>query len=106
MTGDQADSVPGFIVELIRAANEIDRVSIQERGAMLRRAAITIRQFEGAHNELGDAASVNDFVDSSMLPRVTRDDDVRSAMLHAAQLIRLLQIAEQATRTMSFKGPA
>lgn len=91
-----SDAIPTFIAELIRAANEIDRVSIQERGAMLRRAAITIRQYEGEFGDLGDAASVADLVDSSMLPRVIRDDDVRTSMLHAAEMIRLLSIAEQA----------
>jgi acyl-CoA reductase-like NAD-dependent aldehyde dehydrogenase len=93
---DETDSVPAFVSELIRAANEIERVPMQERGALLRRAAITIRQFEGEFGELGDSSPVKDIVDASLLPKVIHNEEVRDTLLHAAEMIRLQYMAEQA----------
>lgn len=90
------DSIPAFIGELTRAANEIDRVSIQERGALLRRAAITTGQFEGEFGELGDSSPVKDSVDATLLPKVIHNDEVRNSLLHAAEMIRFHHTAEQA----------
>jgi hypothetical protein len=40
-----SELVAAFISELIRAANEIDRVRMSERARLLERAAATIRDF-------------------------------------------------------------
>ncbi|MCO6050176.1 hypothetical protein NGM99_10305 [Mesorhizobium sp. RP14(2022)] len=88
MTADDTDSLHAFITELIRAANEIERVSIQERGALLRRAAITIRRFEGESGELNDRASVTDLIDGSLLPRVIRARAKSSSRAAASGTVR------------------
>lgn len=86
---EESDSVPEFIAELIRAANENERVSIQERRAVLRRAAITIRQFEGEYGELGDSSPVKDIIEASLLPRVVVDEQAQGSLLYAVGMIRL-----------------
>ena len=43
-----SESVAGFVSELIRAANEIDRVALFERAGLLRRAAAKIGDFHGS----------------------------------------------------------
>ncbi|MCO6052234.1 hypothetical protein NGM99_20815 [Mesorhizobium sp. RP14(2022)] len=85
------DSVPAFIFELTRAANEVDCVSGRERSALLRRAASTIREYQEAM--LGDVeraqlSSVEMLMAAAETPFAGSDEDVATSLRLAAGLIR------------------
>jgi hypothetical protein len=90
MTQDEADSVPAFIAELVRAANEIDRVSGRERSALLRRAASTIDEYHQAKlgkNERKQLPSVNMLMAVAETPLADSNAEVARSLRLAAGLI-------------------
>lgn len=93
------DSTSAFISELIRAANEVPRLSMMERGRLLSRAAATIRDYreqiafsETPANDSGPGEVAFDLAAMGRTPDVFTAKEVSAAMLHGADTIRTLRI--------------
>lgn len=88
-------SITDFVVELVRAANEIDRLGDFERRRLLDRAYRTIQD---ARNEVGmeqdgtDYDAAIDFLTMSRAPEKFSIEEFKEAFLEAADMIRTLKI--------------
>jgi hypothetical protein len=91
------NSIPAFISELIRDANQIDKLGDYEKRRMLERAVVTIRDIRETIG-IPPSSTVRDVV---MDLRTTaaliehghvRDGQVQRAFLEAAQVLRTLKI--------------
>ncbi|WP_426124498.1 hypothetical protein [Pararhizobium sp. PWRC1-1] len=80
-----------FIAELIRAANEVGNLSALEKGRMLQRSIVIIRD---GRNEVGipPADGVIDLQTVAASIDRRSDDEVKAALLDAADMIRTLKI--------------
>ncbi len=84
-----------FISELVWAANQADHLTSFEKHRLLERAAVTIREMR---EQVGISASktepdpVIDLQTTAVRIEMHDGDDVRSALLNAANMIRTLRI--------------
>ncbi|WP_267550474.1 hypothetical protein [Rhizobium rhizogenes] len=86
-----------FITELVRAANEIDRITDFEEQRLLDRAVTTIRDMREAIgiplSGMGTDAAVDlQTVSALVKAGIAQEDTVRAALLDAAGMIRDLHI--------------
>lgn len=87
-------SITDFVAELVRAANEVEKLSEAERGGLLDRAYRTVRD---ARDEIGveqdslDRDPAIDFLTMSRSVPMFSDEEIKSALL-AAGVIRNLKI--------------
>ena len=84
-----------FIAELVRAANEVDKLAPLEKGRLLQRAIVTIRDMRNIVGMPTIGTAVDTLiVIGAVAASVDRrpDQDVRVAMLQAAGMIRDLRI--------------
>ncbi|MGV1760556.1 hypothetical protein ACQZ6F_27265 [Rhizobium sp. A22-96] len=86
-----------FITELVRAANEIGRITDFEEQRLLDRAVTTIRDMREAigipASGMGTDAAIDlQTVSALVKAGVAQDDTVRAALLDAAGMIRDLHI--------------
>lgn len=90
-------SINDFIAELLRAANELDRLNYYERSRLLDRAVVTIRDMREAvgipesRNE-ADAIIHISSVAFEIENGETSDEKISRAILDAAAMIRDLHI--------------
>lgn len=87
--------LPDFVSELIRAANEVDRLSQAERGRLLDRAYTTIRDGRdqvGMAQDSLDRDPAIDFLTMSMSIPMFSNEEIKAALLEAAEVIRVLKI--------------
>lgn len=96
-----ANSVPTFISELIRAANEVERLSTFERRRLMDRAAATIRDyreqiaFSGAPaNDTGPEDIASDLASTD--PETASATEVSAKLLKAADVIKTLRVLLEA----------
>ena len=88
-------SITDFVAELVRAANEVEKLSAAERGSLLDRAYRTVRD---ARDEIGveqdslDRDPAIDFLTMSRSVPMFSDEEIKSALLEAAGVIRHLKI--------------
>lgn len=88
-------SLPDFIAELVRAANEVPRLSETERGDLLDRAYRTIRDGRdqvGMEQDSLDRDPAIDFLTMSRSIPMFSDEEIKSALLEAAGMVRALRI--------------
>ncbi len=90
-------TVSAFISELIRAANEVERLGDYEKRRLLERAVTTIRSMRVQMRIQPDRnaadMAINLQTTAVALSRGARtDDQVKDALLHAANAIRVLKI--------------
>uniref|UniRef100_UPI0031019506 hypothetical protein n=1 Tax=Neorhizobium sp. EC2-8 TaxID=3129230 RepID=UPI0031019506 len=86
-----------FIVELIRAANEIDKLTASEKNRLLDRAAAIIRDMRGqvgipATRTRADAVVELQVVAASVPFGRRTNEQVKAVLLNAAAMIRDLHI--------------
>lgn len=89
------DSLAPFISELIRAANEVDRLTKRERAGLLNRAALTIREYREQIAFSGTPANdghegdiVVDLREMARLIDVFSADEVAEQLLEAVSVIK------------------
>jgi hypothetical protein len=87
--------ITAFVSELVRAANETDRLTTTEARRLLQRAAITIRGLRQAvgipsSHTRHDALIQLEAIETSLEQRGA--DEISGALLDAADLIRSLRI--------------
>lgn len=89
------DSAIPFVSELIRAANEVEKLTKPERAALLRRAAATIRDnreqiaySETPANDTGPGEVAHDLSEMARLIELFSSAEVSAAMLRGAETIR------------------
>jgi len=94
-----SESVQPFISELIRAANEIDKLTKPEQARLLRRAACTIRDYrelinrcESPENDRGQGDIVHMFNVMAETIEFARPAAVAAALLEAVGTIKAGQI--------------
>lgn len=92
------DSVPAFISELIRAANETQRLSMFERGRLMERAAATIRDYreqiaysDSPANDTGPGDIASDLASMGRTPEVFTAAEVSAKLLEAVEVIKTLR---------------
>lgn len=88
------DSVANFVSELIRAANEADRLTKLERARLLQRAAGTLREYryqisysETPANDEGPNDAARDWSEMARLIDLFSVDEVSRAFLEAVSKI-------------------
>lgn len=86
-----------FVAELIRAANGVERLSNVKKRQLLERAVTTIRAMRdeiGIRQSRTAADAVIDLQTTAVALSVGKrsDDQVKAALLHAAEMIRALNI--------------
>lgn len=93
------DSTQGFISELIRAANETQRLSMFERGRLMERAAATIRDYreqiaysDSPANDTGPGDIASDLVSMGRTPEVFTAAEVSAKLLEAVEVIKTLRV--------------
>lgn len=96
------DSVPSFISELIRAANETQRLSHFERGRLMARAAATIRDYreqiaysDAPANDSGPGDIAFDLADMGRTPEAIAADEVSAKLLEAVEVIKTLRVLHE-----------
>ncbi|WP_029620588.1 hypothetical protein [Pseudorhizobium marinum] len=95
---------PDFIAELVRAANEVEKLSVYEKVRLLDRAITTIRDMR---EQVGipPSGTATDAVVGLQTTRVAfargkrTGDHVKAALLDAADMIRTLHIVLDTERT-------
>jgi hypothetical protein len=89
-----------FIAELVRAANEVDKLATLEKGRLLQRSTVIIRD---GRNEVGipPADGVIDLQTVAASIDRRSDDEVKAALLDAADMIRTLKIVLDAKDEVS-----
>lgn len=89
------ESLPQIVSELVRAANEYDRLGDFEKRRLLDRAYRTVQEARGEIGvapELADTDAAIDFLTISRAPDRFTDEDIREAILDAADMIKNLKI--------------
>ncbi len=84
-----------FIAELFRAANEVDKLAPLEKGRLLQRAIVTIRDMRDIVGIPTSGTVADTLIEiGAVAASVDRrqDQDVRAALLQAAGMIRDLRI--------------
>lgn len=98
-------SVQRFISELIRAANEIDKLTMIERATLLRRAAATIRDlrdeinyFDTPANDTGPGDVVFDLNETARMIEIFEADAIGQELLSAVGTIKAALVLLDAKR--------
>lgn len=93
------DSCAGFVSELIRAANETDRLAKPERAKLLRRAAATLRDYryqinysETPANDGGPNDVAREWTEMARLIDLFSAGEVSAKLLDAAETIKAARI--------------
>lgn len=89
------NELPEFIAELVRAANEVPKLSEFTRARLLDRAYNTIRDCRekiGVAQDSLDRDPAIDFLTMSRSIPAFTDDEIKTALLEAAGLLRDLHI--------------
>ena len=90
-------SIPAFISELIRAANEIEKLTPHEMSRLLDRSVDTIRDMREQAGRVGSRRARDVLIDLQVASSRARDlspEDARDTLLDAADLIRALRIMQ------------
>jgi hypothetical protein len=89
-------STTDFIAELVRAANEVEKLSEDECARLLNVASLTIldcRDQVGVDQDSTNQGRVSDFLTLSGAIPLVPDEEIKAALLEAAGIIRHLHIA-------------
>lgn len=91
--------VAAFISELIRAANEMGRITEIERGRLMTRAAWTIRDYresiaysEAPDNDSGAGDIAFDLASMGRNPQLFSAAEVSAKLLEAVEAIKVLRV--------------
>ncbi|WP_093234932.1 hypothetical protein [Sinorhizobium sp. NFACC03] len=88
-------SIHAFICELIRAANEVEKLTAREMSRLLDRSVDTIRDLRGQTEIAGSRRARDVLIDLQIASSRARDlspEDARDTLLDAAEIIRALRI--------------
>jgi len=88
-------SIHAFICELIRAANEVEKLTPREMSRLLDRSVDTIRDLRGQTEIAGSRRARDVLIDLQIASSRARDlspEDARDTLLDAAEIIRALWI--------------
>lgn len=88
-------STTEFISELIRAANEVDKLALLEKGRLLQRSIVIIRDGRDQVSIAPSTSAADAVIDlQTVAASIDRrsDDEVKAALLFAADVIRTLKI--------------
>ena len=90
-------STTHFITELVRAANELEKLSAYEKRRLLERAVITIREMREtvgipSRNTSADAVTYIQETEVLLVRGWATDERVKASLLDAADMIRTLHI--------------
>ncbi|WP_426289734.1 hypothetical protein ACN9MC_35100 (plasmid) [Ensifer adhaerens] len=88
-------SIHAFICELIRAANEVEKLTPREMSRLLDRSVDTIRDLRGQTEIAGNRRARDVLIDLQIASSRARDlspEDARDTLLDAAEIIRALRI--------------
>jgi hypothetical protein len=99
----ETSSIPGFVAELVRAANEVDRLTVGEIDSLLLRAITTVREqagIPGSSTEY-DAIVRLELVATSLATQT--QEKITAALLEAADMVRTLWIVVDSGRVVSLK---
>lgn len=102
-------TLPDFISELVRAANEVGNLGDSECARLLDRAYRTIRD---GREEIGmaqdslDRDPAIDFLTMSRSISMFGDEEIKAALLEAAGMVRALRIILDAKEDAVRGGPA
>ena len=90
-------SIPAFISELIRAANEVEKLTPREMSRLLDRSVDTIRDMREQIDQVGSRRARDVLIDLQVASSRARDlspEDARDTLLDAAEIIRALRIMQ------------
>ncbi len=88
-------SIHAFICELIRAANEVEKLTPREISRLLDRSVDTIRDLRGQTEIAGSRRARDVLIDLQIASSRARDlspEAARDTLLDAAEIIRALRI--------------
>ncbi|MFB9952074.1 hypothetical protein ACFFP0_24765 [Rhizobium puerariae] len=90
-------TITDFVAELVRAANEIDKLGDFEKRRLLERSVTTIRDMRdevGIRQSRTTADAVIDLqtTAAALYQGKRSSEEVKAALLHAAEMIRALKI--------------
>lgn len=105
-TTAETSSVPGFVAELVRAANEVDRLTAGEIEGLLLRAITTVRDLREQAGVPGSGTEHDAIVRlepvATSLGTHTREK-ITAAVLEAADMVRTLWIVVDSRTVVSLK---
>lgn len=90
-------SIHAFVSELIRAANEVEKLTPHEMSRLLDRAVDTIRDMREQTGRVGIRRAKDVLIDLQVASSRARDlspEDARDSLLDAAEIIRALRIMQ------------
>jgi hypothetical protein len=100
-------STTNFIAELVRAANMLEKIGESEKRRLLDRAWRTIREGReqtGLKPSRTKADHAMDFLSMSRSLELYSDDEIKGALLEAADMVRTLKIMLDAKDEVSGGG--
>lgn len=105
------DSSAAFISELIRAANETDRLTKPERARLLERAAATLRDYryeinysEAPANDGGPNDATQEWSEMARLIDLFSADEVSKTLLDAVAVIKAARVLLELKRDIEREG--
>jgi hypothetical protein len=102
----ETSSVPGFVAELVRAANEVDRLTAGEIESMLRRAVTTVRDLREQAGIPGSGTERDAIVRLDVVAKgvaALSDENASAILREAADMVRTLWIVVDSGTVVSLK---
>lgn len=103
----ETSSVPGFVAELVRAANEVDRLTAGEIESLLRRAVATVRDLREQAAIPGSGTERDALVRLDIAAKdvaTLSDANVSAILREAADMVRTLWIVIDSGTIVSLKS--
>ncbi|MGO7169755.1 hypothetical protein [Rhizobium leguminosarum] len=104
----ETSSVPGFVAELVRAANEVDRLTAREIESLLPRAMTTVRDLREQAGIPGSGTDDDAIVRLDIVAKgvVTFSQaNISASLREAADLVRTLWIIGDSGTIVTLKPP-
>ncbi|ACE92269.1 hypothetical protein RHECIAT_CH0003321 [Rhizobium etli CIAT 652] len=103
----ETSSVPGFVAELVRAANEVDRLTAGEIESLLRRAVTTVRELREKAGIPGSGTERDAIVRLDVAAKgvaALSDENASAILREAADMVRTLWIVVDSGTVVSVKS--
>lgn len=101
----ETSSVPGFGAELVRAANEVDRLTAGEIEGLLLRAVTTVRDLREQAGIPGSGTERDAIVQAAKGVATLSDTNASAILREATDMVRRLWIVVDSGTLVSLKSP-
>ncbi len=99
----ETSSIPVFVAELVRTANEVDRLTVGEIDSLLLRAIPTVREQAGIPGSSTEYDAIVRLELVATSPATQTQEKITAAVIEAADMVRTLWIVVDSRTVVSLK---